>query len=474
MTLMSNEEYYNYVTSSGFIPDDEINLETLRPPELIHYEEKTLPENTQFRNNLFAWLKQTRILAINKKMFDPYNASSYRQEELNSNPTLHPTMRFPSYYRLFPGYPAYPSLGDGRPPIITNQDRKERNQRDLEAMNAAMESQFTLRNPSQFIGQTLYMMLSSVAAYQAYKRILNDAVREIPYTERDLREQAEFTRISDREPEFIARNQSNLNRHAGILEEWNMADILDMLYWYLNDLQPQPYVKLVVSSEYLWTGDVTTRQIDSQHLHLDEYLFEDLTGYDFTEHLDERYDEDNEQDQDYGDWLEEQREEFDWSDAIGEYPVTAAYTGLVRVLWDYYGPNAERSAETRRFSDTPHAIQNLKTQTRRMGVSPLRYGLLYHNPMTMTYNNTDNVRPSLPEDNDRYNDMLHTTEYTPNSVMWTNYYLARDPNTYLIIEDYHDELITELSSTRGFTFSIPVNFLNFLRYPPSTLKKTIF
>jgi hypothetical protein len=57
--------------------------------------------------------------------------------------------------------------------------------------------------------------------------------------------------------------------------------------------------------------------------------------------------------------------------------------------------------------------------------------------------------------------------------MWTNYYLARDPYTFLIIED-HDDLITELSSTNGFTFSIPVNFLNFLRYPPKTLKKTIF
>ena len=474
---MSNEEYYNYVTSSDFIPDDEINIETLQQPELIHYEETTLPENTQFRNNLFAWLKQTRILAINKKMFDPYNSRSYRQEELHENTHLHPTMRFPSYYKRFPGFPAHPTLGDGSPPLITNQDRQERNQRDLEALNAALESQFTLRNPDQFIGQSLYLMLSSVVAYNTYKRIINDAIRtEIPYAERELREQAEYTRISDKEPKFIASNQSNINRHAGILETYDMADLLDLLYWHLNDLPAQDdiYNKLVVSSEYRWTDGVTTRQIDSQYLSLDESLFEDLTGYDFSEHLEERYYEDNDEQQDYGDWLEEQREEFDWSDAIGEYPVTATYTGLVSLLWNYYGPNAENYMEMRRISGTPHAIQNPKTQTRRMGVSQLVYGLLYHNPMTMTYNNTDNTRPSLPEDNDRYNDMLHSTEYTPNSVMWTNYYLARDPNTYLIIEDYPDEPITELSSTRGFTFSIPVNFLNFLRYPPTTLKKTIF
>ena len=470
MTLMSDEEYYNYVTSSGFIPDDEINLETLRPPELIHYEEKTIPENTRFRNNLFAWLKQTRILAVNRKMFDPYQSHSYRQEELGSrNPLIHPTMRFPSYYRLFPGFPAYNSNPGG--------NGQQQNQQDLDTMNEAMLPQFLIRNPDQFIGQSLYQMLSSITAYNSYKRIINDAIRDIPYTERELREQAEYSRISDREPEFIARNQSNPNRHAGILEEWNIDDILDLLSYYLNDSgsgKNDTYRKLVVSSEYLWTGSVTTRQIDPQYLQVDESLFEDLTGYDFSEHLEENYDNRDDDQQDYGEWLDMQREEFDWSDAIGEYPVTAVYTGLVRVLWEYYGPNAERSAERRSISGTPHAIQNPKTQTRRMGVSQLRYGLLYHNPMTMTYNNTDNVRPSLPEDNDRYNDMLHTTEYTPNSVMWTNYYLARDPNTYLIIEDYHDELITELSSTRGFTFSIPVNFLNFLRYPPSTLKKTIF
>ncbi len=470
MTLMSDEEYYNYVTSSGFIPDDEINLETLRPPELIHYEEKTIPENTRFRNNLFAWLKQTRILAVNRKMFDPYQSHSYRQEELGSrNPLIHPTMRFPSYYRLFPGFPAYNSNPGG--------NGQQQNQQDLDTMNEAMLPQFLIRNPDQFIGQSLYQMLSSITAYNSYKRIINDAIRDIPYTERELREQAEYSRISDREPEFIARNQSNPNRHAGILEEWNIDDILDLLSYYLNDSgsgKNDTYRKLVVSSEYLWTGSVTTRQIDPQYLQVDESLFEDLTGYDFSEHLEENYDNRDDDQQDYGEWLDMQREEFDWSDAIGEYPVTAVYTGLVRVLWEYYGPNAERSAERRSISGTPHAIQNPKTQTRRMGVSQLRYGLLYHNPMTMTYNNTDNVRPSLPEDNDRYNDMLHTTEYTPNSVMWTNYYLARDPNTYLIIEDYPDELITELSSTRGFTFSIPVNFLNFLRYPPSTLKKTIF
>tara|TARA_Y100000385_G_scaffold267374_1_gene303430 strand:+ start:1930 stop:3333 length:1404 start_codon:yes stop_codon:yes gene_type:complete len=467
---MSDEEYYNYVTSSGFIPDDEINLETLRPPELIHYEEKTIPENTRFRNNLFAWLKQTRILAVNRKMFDPYQSHSYRQEELGSrNPLIHPTMRFPSYYRLFPGFPAYNSNPGG--------NGQQQNQQDLDTMNEAMLPQFLIRNPDQFIGQSLYQMLSSITAYNSYKRIINDAIRDIPYTERELREQAEYSRISDREPEFIARNQSNPNRHAGILEEWNIDDILDLLSYYLNDSgsgKNDTYRKLVVSSEYLWTGSVTTRQIDPQYLQVDESLFEDLTGYDFSEHLEENYDNRDDDQQDYGEWLDMQREEFDWSDAIGEYPVTAVYTGLVRVLWEYYGPNAERSAERRSISGTPHAIQNPKTQTRRMGVSQLRYGLLYHNPMTMTYNNTDNVRPSLPEDNDRYNDMLHTTEYTPNSVMWTNYYLARDPNTYLIIEDYPDELITELSSTRGFTFSIPVNFLNFLRYPPSTLKKTIF
>ena len=479
MTLMSDGDYQNYVTSSGFnqgqgmMDDDLINPDTLRKPELIHYEQNALPENTMFRNNLFAWLKQTRILAINIRMFDPYNSHSYRQEELSENPVLHPTMRFPSYYKHFPGFPAYPVLGES-PPIITAQDRIERNQRDLDTMNAALEPQFTLRHPSQFIGQSLYLMLSSVAAYNAYKTILNDAIRDIPYTERTLREDAEFTRISISEPEFIARNQSNLNRHAGILEAWDMGDILDTLSFYLNDLPPgsDKYRKLVVSSDYLWTDSVTTRQIDSKHLQLDTSLFEDLTGYDFTEHLNARYDDDNDEQQNYGDWLDEQKEDFDWGDAVSEYPVTATYTGLANLLYHYYGPNAEQNSEKRRIAGIPHAFETPKTQTRRNGVSQLSYGLLYHNPVFMGWPGQF-YQPSLPADDDRYNDMLHNTEYTSNSVMWTNYYLARDPYTFLIIED-HDDLITELSSTNGFTFSIPVNFLNFLRYPPKTLKKTTF
>lgn len=471
MTLMSDEEFYNYVTTPDFGREEGINLETLRECELIHYEEKTLPENTRFRNNLFAWLKQTRILAVNRKMFDPYQSHSYRQEELGSrNPLIHPTMRFPSYYRLFPGFPAYNSNPGG--------NGQQQNQQDLDTMNEAMLPQFLIRNPDQFIGQSLYQMLSSITAYNSYKSIISAAIRDIPYTERELREQAEYSRISDREPEFIARNQSNPNRHAGILEEWNIDDILDLLSYYLNDSgsgQNDTYRKLVVSSEYLWTGSVTTRQVDSRYLQLDDHLLEDITGYDFSEHLDENYDNRDDDQQDYGEWLDMQRENFDWGDVVSEYPVAASYTGLVNLLWNHYGPDAERYAEIRRISGTPHAFHNQKIKTTRKQPSALRYGLLYHNPTSPQLQTQGELyRPSLPEDNDRYNDMLHNTEYTYNSVMWTNYYLARDSHTYLIIEDQEDELITELSSTQGFTFAIPVNFLNFLRYPPTTLKKTIF
>ncbi len=472
MTLLPEGEFYNYVTSPAFSQEEGAEfLETLREPDYIHYEDTTLSENTRFRNNLFAWLKQTRILAINRIYFDPYGAHSFiTNEELGKgSPLLHPTMRFPSYYKHFPGFP---TTTKGAEPHTTIQERQQLREEVIIKMNEVMQPQFLLRNPDQFIGQSIYQMLSSVAAYQQYKIILRDAIREIPTLERELRSQAEYTRISDSEPKFIARNQSNPNRHAGILEEYNIVDILDLLYFYLNDLPDgdDVYNKLVVSSEYLWTDVVTTRQIDPKHLHFDEYLFEELTGYDFTDHIDERFDDREEETQDYGDWIEGVREGFDWNDAISEYPVAASYTGLANLISNYYGPNAEINAEVRRVRGAPHAVHNQKITTRKHRINQLRYGFLYSGPDIVSWSS----RPSVPEGNDRYNDVEQNTEYTSNSVMWTNYYLARDRYTYLIIDGEEDNLVTELSSTQGFTFSIPVNFLNFLRYPPTTLKKPYF
>ena len=468
MTLLPEGEFYNYVTSSAFSQEEGAEfLETLREPDQIHYEETTLSENTRFRNNLFAWLKQTRILTINRIYFDPYGAHSYiAKEELHKNPSLHPTMRFPSYYKHFPGFPTAPNFGA----TATNQERLQLHEEAIIKMNEVMQPQFLLRNPDQFIGQSLYQMLSSVAAYQQYKIITRKTIREIPTLERELKAQAEYTRISDSEPKFIARNQSNPNRHAGILEEYNIVDILDLLYFYLNDLPDgdDVYNKLVVSSEYLWTDVVTTRQIDPKHLHFDEHLFEELTGYDFTDHIDERFEDREEETQDYGDWIEGVREGFDWGDAISEYPVAASYTGLSNLTSNYYGPNAENNAEVRRLKGAPHAFHNQKITTRKHRINQLRYGFLYSG------RTINPGKPSVPEGNDRYNDVEQYTEYTSNSVMWTNYYLARDRHTYLIIDGEEDDFVTELSSTQGFTFSIPVNFLNFLRYPPTALKKTLF
>ncbi len=473
MTLLPEGEFYNYVTSSAFSQDEGAEfLETLREPEQIHYEEKTLSENTRFRNNLFAWLKQTRVLAINRIYFDPYGAHSYIfKNPKHKNPFLHPTMRFPSYYKHFPGFPTIAGRQEIAATPATNQERQQLHEEAIIKANEAMQPQFLLRNPDQFIGQSLYQMLSSVVAYQQYKIITRNTISEIPTLERELKSQAEYTRISDSEPKFIARNQSNPNRHAGILEEYNMRDILDLLYFYLNDLPDgdDAYNKLVVSSEYLWTDGVTTRQIDPKHLHFDDYLFEELTRYDFTEHIDERFEDREEETQDYGDWIEGERENFDWGDAKSEYPVAASYTGLSNLTSNYYGPNAENNAEVRRLKGAPHAFHNQKIATRKHGINQLRYGFLYSGRQDLQYH-----FPSVPEGNDRYNDVEQYTEYTSNSVMWTNYYLARDRYTYLIIDGEEDNLVTELSSTQGFTFSIPVNFLNFLRYPPTALKKTLF
>jgi hypothetical protein len=478
MTMLSDEEFLQYVTSNQFSEVEGINSDSLQMPDLIHFETTTIPENTLFRNNLFAWLKATRIVGCENKYFDPYGANLF-QLELNKNPLIQPMMRLPSYFKLFSGFPEYL-------PMTDSAEKLRKNQQDLDTLNEILRPQYELRNPQQFYGKSLYEALSSIAAYKAYQNIVRRAIQEMGYGSdtRPQREQAEYNRITRDETQFITMNQQDPNRHAGILEEWDIAKILDFLHHYLrNTSAPDetPVGLIQITSDYRWTSISDSRHIWAYRLNDDWDLFQDLTGYDFRDHLEESYRGD-ETTQEYIDWLDEQREEFDWSEARMEYPLTAIFVSLSEELRRYYGPGAEDSywgEEARATRGAPHRFHDQKITKGRPSerVSQLGYGFIHYNPQQPSATeearrtNIWNQQVFVPEGNDRFNQVEVTPSYTYNSIQWETYYISPDRYTFLLPEDEPDKLTTELHIRQGFTFYPPVNFINFLKYRPPVLRK---